>query len=110
MNAISKPARPHKNHPNPSCRLYLPLWEEIKREREVITSVRPQDWRRVKKAVTKEKDRDVAVKQLAYAEGEKFVLHTSYDLQLQELTFKLEGRIGIVEVDISSKHVAEKLV
>ena len=78
---------------NPKSKLYLPIWERLKNRDKCVLSVAPGFLPRVKKAIIKEKNKDLAFKMLN--ESEKFVLSFSYDREKLQLTVVLKQRFGL---------------
>ena len=69
------------------ARLYQPLWERLKTEKRVQIKADPKAFKRIRKAVTKEKDQDLAWK----VENENcyMVIRTESDLTTGVITFEL---------------------
>ena len=69
------------------ARLYQPLWERLKIEKRVQIKADPKALKRIRKAVTKEKDQDLAWK----VENENcyMVIRTESDLTTGVITFEL---------------------
>lgn len=74
-------------------RQYQEIWERLKRDKKVTLSVHPQLVRRVKKAVMKEKEKDLGFKVLN--DHDFFRLEIEYFPELEKLKFILKQKFGI---------------
>lgn len=75
---------------------YLPIWEKIKRTKNCTIEVEPKLAPRVKKAVIKEKHKDLGFKVLN--DNDYLFLNISYDPAKKRMKFVLKQRIGLEEV------------
>lgn len=74
---------------------YRHIWVSIKQKDRIVLKVSPVFQPRVRKAIIKEKDKDVTFK--FNNDVDKRVLRFTYDKVSQELVVELKARYGIVE-------------
>lgn len=74
-------------------RIYQEVWERIKKRDKCILIVHPDNIKRVKKAVIKEKLQDSMFK--VANDNDWFRLVITYNPVNQELEFKLKARLGL---------------
>jgi hypothetical protein len=75
-------------------RKYEEVWQRIKlHNRATLADVHPLAYKRIKKAVIKEKDRDLNFKVLN--ENDYFRLKIVYDVAKKQLKFTLHQRLGL---------------
>lgn len=74
-------------------RKYQDIWERVKTVRSCTVRVEPFLLARVKKAVIKEKNRDLGFKMLN--DHDNFFLEFSYDREKKYLTTKLTQTLGL---------------
>lgn len=77
----------------PLKRKYEPIWEMVKTVRSCTAKVEPFLVARVKKAIIKEKSRDLAFKMLN--DHDTFFLEFSYDGQKKQLKTMLKQTLGL---------------
>lgn len=78
--------------------MYTPIWERIKKEKCVKIELPVELFKRVKKAVIKEKDKDQAFKIKTEQMGvvpDKMVLVITEDTEHKQMKFELKARLGI---------------
>lgn len=78
-------------------RTYQVIWERIKKDKRVVLRVKPGFVKRVKKAVSKEKNMDEGFK--FRNSHDHFYLVSAYDKEKQELSFLLKQSVGILGPD-----------
>jgi len=77
-------------------RHYQPIWEKIKKDNSCSITAPRQLHKRIKKAVIKEKDKDLGFKLILSEEGRKALLTTNSQGSI--LTFNLKFSIGIADL------------
>lgn len=75
------------------ARMYQAIWEKIKKKQRAVLEVHPSNVARVKKAVMKEKYKDVGFKILN--EDDMCRLVIEYDAEKRQLVFELKQKYGI---------------
>ena len=81
-----------------AARKYQPIWNEIKQKKKCSVSAHPLLFKRIIKAVVKEKDRDLAFK--IANDLDSLYLDITRDEEKHLITFRLKQRIGIADVVI----------
>lgn len=75
---------------------YRPIWIKIKKTGKATVSAHPLLFRRICKAVIKQKDLDLAFK--VANDFDSFKLHIHRDVEKHQITFVLKQRIGIEDI------------
>jgi hypothetical protein len=74
-------------------RTYEPIWQRIKKRGRAIIACAPEDYRKIKKAVIKEKHKDLGFKLLN--DHDYFFLKITYDNEKRQATFILRESVGV---------------